>query len=103
MAISASAVLTDLIAGLEALWAETLEESEICVAVLDGPVDQSHPVLVDARLTRIDTLNLNDVANKGSAAQHGTQVASIIFGKHCEAMKGIAPHCRGLFIGSAFL
>ncbi len=69
----------------------------ICVAVLDGPVDQSHPCFEGANLTRLPTL-VSGVADRGSASQHGTHVASIIFGQHISPVPGIAPNCRGLII-----
>lgn len=84
-------------AGQQELWAETLGEPQICVAVLDGWVDRSHPCFMGAKLTPLELLTPN-ISHQGSAAQHGTQVTSIIFGQHHESVKGIAPHCRGLLI-----
>jgi cyanobactin maturation PatA/PatG family protease len=72
-------------------------DSRICVAVLDGPVDQSHPCFEGANLTQLPTL-VSGVANGGSASQHGTHVASIIFGQHNSPVRGIAPNCRGLIV-----
>jgi cyanobactin maturation PatA/PatG family protease len=89
--------MTTSIAGLQDLWAETFGDPQICVAVLDGLVDQSHPSLVDAKLTQLEPLTSN-ISNQGSAAQHGTHVTSIIFGQHHESVSGIAPQCRGLLI-----
>ena len=83
--------------GLQELWAETSGNPEICVAVLDGVADQSHPSLVGANLTRLAPIVPNTSA-QGSAAQHGTHVTSIIFGQHHESIKGIVPQCRGLLI-----
>ncbi|MFO1430686.1 MAG: PatA/PatG family cyanobactin maturation protease [Candidatus Competibacteraceae bacterium] len=85
------------IPGLKALWAETLGDPRICIAVLDGSVDQSHPSLAGANLTRIETL-VSHVSPRGPALQHGTHVASIIFGQHDGPIKGIAPRCRGLIL-----
>jgi subtilisin family serine protease len=85
------------IAGLNELWAETLGDDRICVAVLDGPVDQAHPSLVAANLTRLETL-ASGIDDQGPASQHGTHVTSIIFGQHDSPIKGIAPHCRGLIV-----
>ena len=86
-----------LIPGLTDLWAETLGDSRICIAVLDGPVDQSHPSLTAANLTRIETLVASS-AGRDQAAQHGTHISSIIFGQHNSPIRGIAPLCRGLII-----
>jgi cyanobactin maturation PatA/PatG family protease len=82
---------------LELLWEKSLGDSGICVAVLDGPVDQSHPSLSNASLTQLPTL-VSGIADQSSASQHGTHVASIIFGQHDTPVLGIAPHCRGLII-----
>jgi cyanobactin maturation PatA/PatG family protease len=83
--------------GLRRLWAETLGDARICIAILDGPVDQSHPSLAGANLSRIDT-SISACADGGPASDHGTHVASVIFGQHGGPVKGIAPHCRGLIV-----
>ncbi|BDM83090.1 S8 family peptidase [Acaryochloris marina] len=86
-----------LIAGLSDLWVETIGDPQISIAILDGFVDQSHPSLAEAKLTNLETIALK-ASQQGSAAQHGTQIASIIFGQHQSLLKGIAPQCRGLVI-----
>ncbi|WP_017317508.1 PatA/PatG family cyanobactin maturation protease [Mastigocladopsis repens] len=88
---------TTPIAGLQDIWAETFGEPQICIAVLDGLVDQAHSSLVGAKLTQLEPL-IPNISNQGSAAQHGTHLTSIIFGQHHESIKGIAPQCRGLLI-----
>jgi cyanobactin maturation PatA/PatG family protease len=90
---------TDVVStpGLDDLWAETHGDSHICIAVLDGPVDQSHPSLAEANLTRITTL-ASGTADLDRASEHGTHVTSIIFGQHDSPVKGIAPLCRGLIV-----
>lgn len=85
------------IIGLKELWAETLGDPRICIAVLDGPVDQLHPSLEVANLTHLETL-VPSGADQGPASQHGTHVASVIFGRHDGPVKGIAPYCRGLIV-----
>jgi cyanobactin maturation PatA/PatG family protease len=92
---SATNVVT--IAGLRELWAETLGDPRICVAVLDGPVDQSHPSLAAANLTQLETL-VSGSTGRGPACQHGTHIASVIFGQHDGPVKGIAPRCCGLIV-----
>jgi cyanobactin maturation PatA/PatG family protease len=82
---------------LKSLWNESLGTPSICVAVLDGPVDQSHPCFNGANLTTLPTL-VSGTANRGSASQHGTHVASVIFGQHGSPIQGIAPNCRGLIV-----
>jgi len=82
---------------LDALWNETLGDPDICIAVLDGPVDLSHPCFKGSALTEIQAL-VSDTSNAGYALQHGTHVTSIIFGQHNSAVQGVAPHCRGLIV-----
>jgi cyanobactin maturation PatA/PatG family protease len=82
---------------LKSLWNESLGDPGVCVAILDGSVDQSHPCFEGANLTRLPTL-VSSVAVRGFASQHGTHVASVIFGQHNSAVQGIAPHCRGLIV-----
>ncbi len=83
------------IPGLSDLWQETQGDSRVCIAVLDGPIDQSHPSLLQANLSQIDTL-VSGSGDQGPAASHGTHVASVIFGQHGSPVMGIAPHCCGL-------
>ena len=85
------------LAGLRELWAETLGDPRICIAILDGPVDRSHPSLVSAKLTRLDTL-VPAAADHSPATQHGTHITSVIFGGHDGPVKGLAPLCRGLIL-----
>ncbi|MBC8352095.1 MAG: S8 family serine peptidase [Planctomycetes bacterium] len=89
--------LASQLPGLEQLWARTSGDPRICIAVLDGPVDLTHPSLREAAITQI---NLDEVKDSGTTAlsDHGTHVTSIIFGSHDGPVKGIAPNCRGLII-----
>lgn len=82
---------------LNALWHETLGDPNICIAVLDGPVDPSHPCFKGSNLTEIQTL-VSGRSGTGYALQHGTHVASVIFGQHDSPVRGIAPQCRGLIV-----
>lgn len=83
--------------GIEQLWTESLGSPDICIAVLDGPVDLSHPCFEGANLTQIETL-VSGEADKREASQHGTHISSIIFGQHAGPVKGVAPACRGLIV-----
>ncbi len=88
---------TDLGSSLSALWQTNKGSQEICIAILDGPVDTSHDCFVGAQLTAINTVKKGE-ADRGPACSHGTHVASIIFGQHHGDVKGIAPGCRGLLL-----
>ncbi len=94
-----TAGFTDISAlpGLTSLWTESQGDPRICVAVLDGPVDQSHPCFDGANLTRLPTL-VSDVAGSGLMSGHGTHIASTIFGQHGSPVAGVAPGCRGLIV-----
>ncbi|MGO9271312.1 MAG: PatA/PatG family cyanobactin maturation protease [Terriglobia bacterium] len=93
--VSAAATNVTTIPGLPELWAKTLGDPRICIAILDSPVDVTHPSLAGANLTQIETLVSSEAAS-GLGADHGTHVASVIFGRHDSPIKGIAPQCRGL-------
>ncbi|MFD5299566.1 S8 family serine peptidase [Streptomyces mutabilis] len=82
---------------MEAPHEDLLGSPEVCVAVLDGPVDLSHPSFAGADLTRIDTL-VTEAPGPGAMSLHGTLVTSLIFGQPGEGMTGIAPRCRGLLL-----
>ncbi len=87
------------IPGIDALWAQTLGDCDICIALLDGPVDRSHPSLAGARLTLTqDAVGAGGAVKNDAACRHGTHVASVIFGQHAGPVQGIAPDCRGLSI-----
>lgn len=97
--LSSTQKTTDLASVLElpGLWRETLGDRRICVAVLDGPVDTSHSAFAGADLTQIDTL-ASGVASHGAALEHGTHIASVLFGQHDSPVKGVVPKCRGLIV-----
>ncbi|MEG4959330.1 MULTISPECIES: PatA/PatG family cyanobactin maturation protease [unclassified Microcoleus] len=73
-------------------------DSSICIAVLDGPVDQNHPCFQGADLTYLPTLVKADAQIGGSMSTHGTHVASIIFGQPGSPVEGIAPQCKGIIV-----
>src|SRR5262245_45380351 len=86
-----------LLSGIPELWAETLGDPAVCIAVLDGPVDLSHPSLEGANLTWGETL-VPGTIDLGPACRHGTHVASVIFGQHYGPVPGVAPRCRGVLL-----
>lgn len=97
MQLSAKGKYTNLLSGLSSLWASTLGDSSICIAVLDGLVDRSHPCFDGAKLINVETL-VSSIPGSGVALQHGTHIASVIFGQHHSSISGIAPRCSGLII-----
>jgi len=87
-------MLTDL----EDLWQHTRGDPAIAVAVLDGPVDLSHPCFEGARLRTLAT----EAAPAGTTIEpslHGTHVTSVLFGQHgAGGVNGVAPDCAGLVV-----
>lgn len=86
----------DRIPGLADLRDRCGRASEITIAVIDGPVDISHPVFGDARLDHLGGLSVAEAAQPSRS--HGTHVSSILFGRSDGPVSGIAPACRGLLI-----
>ncbi|MGW2834975.1 cyanobactin maturation protease PatG family protein [Streptomyces sp. NPDC001286] len=76
---------------------ELLGHRDVCVAVLDGPVDMSHPCFAGADLTRIETL-VKEPVGRGPMSLHGTHVASLLFGQPGSGVVGVTPSCRGLIL-----
>ncbi|HAZ43344.1 MAG TPA: hypothetical protein DCZ55_02380, partial [Cyanobacteria bacterium UBA11371] len=56
MATATRPTLASIIPGLQDLWAKTLGDDRICIAILDGIVDRTHPSLAGAKLTQLETL-----------------------------------------------
>src|SRR5262245_32366242 len=86
-----------MLPGLSELWEETRGDPDISIAVLDGPVDLSHPCFEGAALSALST-SVSATAEAGRAVEHGTFVASLLFGRHGSAVAGVAPECRGLIV-----
>ncbi|MCL4204285.1 MAG: S8 family serine peptidase [Pirellulaceae bacterium] len=82
---------------LTALWPLTRGVPDVCVAVLDGPIDCQHPALEGANLKQLDSFTASG-RQRGLPLLHGTHVASLIFGQHPGPFRGVAPHCRGIVI-----
>lgn len=70
----------------------------VCVAVLDGVVDEHHPCFEGARLKRLSTLIEEDANVDSAMVGHGTHVASLLFGQPNSVVDGLIPKCRGLIV-----
>lgn len=96
--------LLQIVDGLDALHKRTRGSPRICVALLDGAVDTSHPCFDGAKIERVPTLVKDDASASssdeapGPMASHGTHIASLLFGQTGSAVEGIAPGCRGLVV-----
>ena len=82
----------DLVSGLTRLWSESKGDAEICIAILDAPVDRADPCLASARIEQ------HWLGHQPHCSTHGTEVASVIFSWHDTAVLGIAPDCRGISV-----
>ncbi|MBV5275155.1 MAG: S8 family serine peptidase [Lamprocystis purpurea] len=80
--------------GLRELWGETRGDSRVFVAIIDGPVDTSHPAFLGKRLEVLE----DGLSPSDAAAEHATHIASIVFGQDGGPVHGIAPGCSGLVI-----
>jgi subtilisin family serine protease len=85
-----------LIPGLGALQARTRGDG-VRVAILDGPVDVTHPCFDGARLSAVQTL-VHEGAGPGRMSRHGTSVASIVLGQPGGPLPGVAPAATGLLV-----
>jgi PatG C-terminal/Subtilase family/PatG Domain len=92
-----AASLEALLPGLSALRNGNEGDPSICIALLDGPVDLSHPCFDGASLTPVNTIAPHCVTG-GSATRHGTHIASLLFGQPGSPLHGLVPRCRGLLL-----
>jgi cyanobactin maturation PatA/PatG family protease len=72
-------------------------DARVVIAILDGPVDLTHPALHGAKLVQLQSVT-PVAASGGRASAHGTHVASIIFSQPGTGIDGAAPRCTGLLI-----
>lgn len=118
---AASGFAIEQLPGLQTLWAETLGDPDVMIAVLDGPVDLGHDCFAGATIATSagqvapgqvapgqsdagasaspsNALDAEQASAVDDSAQHGTHVASIIFSQHGCGVTGVAPRCRGVII-----
>lgn len=90
------------IRGLATLWNITKGDPRVTIAVIDGPVDVSHPCFAGASLKTMPLKGRVAVTCRGKgqgSCNHGTQIASLLFAQHGHGpVQGIAPRCRGLIV-----
>jgi cysteine desulfurase/selenocysteine lyase len=82
------------IPGLQDLWRDTLGDPRVLIAILDGPVDLAHDAFRGSKVESLEPPPEHITA----AHDHGTHIASVVFGQHDGPVKGIAPQCRGVVI-----
>ena len=89
----------DLLKGLRELYEVTGGGSpEVTVAVIDGPVDFAHEVFAGSDIRTALGANTMSAEAGNKMAEHGTHVASILFGQPCTEVEGICPGVRGIII-----
>ena len=88
----------DLVPGLAALRALANGGAGIPIAVPDGPAALAHPALLGADLRMAEGATRWPARAGNRLAEHGTGVASVIFGQPGSPVEGIAPRARGLVI-----
>ncbi len=92
-------VTVSSIPGIQELWTKTTGDPRVRIAIIDGPVDISHPCFEGVELEeRLGQRRENNGKLTGAMAAHGTHIASVIFGRHGSPVEGIAPSCSGLLI-----
>jgi cyanobactin maturation PatA/PatG family protease len=82
-----------LLSDLAYVWSQTKGVQEVCIAILDTDVNLQHPTFSESahKLMKIEISEFN----ASSKTEHGTYVASLIFGN---GSKAIAPHSSGILI-----
>jgi cyanobactin maturation PatA/PatG family protease len=94
-----NALRINTIPGIPELWAETLGDKRVCIAVIDSNIDYEHSSFKGADIRTIGLFNSgNNGSNENYTLDHGTSLASIIFGQHHSLIKGLAPDCKGFII-----
>ena len=86
------------IPGMTTIWERSLGDPRVCIAILDGPVELSHPCFVGADLSRIESHWTDGKQLIPEAVEHATHITSVILGQHGSMVEGVAPLCRGINI-----
>ena len=88
----------DLLSGVRKLSDLANGGAGITIAVIDGPVDLEHAVFAGADISIASGATRWPARIGNRMAEHGTMVASILFGQPGSAVEGIAPNARGLVV-----
>jgi hypothetical protein len=86
------------IPGIAELWGRTLGDPEVRLAMLDGSVDLSHPCFIGADIVVVEPTWLPDAVEHELRREHGTWVASVLFGQPGGPVTGLAPRCTGIVV-----
>jgi hypothetical protein len=87
--------------GLAALRSHTRGAASVRVAMIDGPVDRTHPCFSGATLTDTPAGWTRDDSDDDGFIAHGTGIASMLFGQPDTPVEGVAPFVTGILIAAA--
>ncbi|WP_219463507.1 S8 family serine peptidase [Nonomuraea rhizosphaerae] len=73
----------------------------VTIGVLEGPPQLSHPCLAGADITVIEPWWLPPTLPIDITVDHGTYVASVLFGQPGTAVEGLTPAARGVFVATS--
>ncbi|MEA2623658.1 MAG: hypothetical protein QOH61_2568 [Chloroflexota bacterium] len=88
------------IPGVRELWGLTCGDPRVRVAVVDGPVDKTHPCFEGAAIEVVETGWLPEGCDEEYRIDHGTWVAGVLLGRHGSVSPGLAPGCTALVVPS---
>ncbi|GDY31806.1 S8 family serine peptidase [Gandjariella thermophila] len=86
------------IPGVRELWRHTVGEPDVTIGVVEGLPDLAHPCFAGAELTVLEPSWLPASLTHEVLTEHGTFVASVLFGQHHGPVRGLAPRCRGIVV-----
>ena len=78
--------------GLAPLMAASKGSASVTVAVIDGPVDRSHPALAAAQIEVLGDAQCDPL--EGAGCRHGTFITGLLVAARSEQAPGICPGCR---------
>jgi hypothetical protein len=91
-------VVLESIPGVQELWEQTLGDPAVTVGLVEGRPDLAHPCFRGADLTVVEPGWLPDIPPAAEVVEHGTFVASVLFGQPGGPVRGLAPRCRGIVV-----
>lgn len=89
--------LVEQIPGMLELWDKTKGDPSIRIGVLDTYIDENHDCFKGSGLELVNVLKRPKPSSEFDR-NHGTHVASLIFGQHMPMFKGVSPGCSGFII-----
>ena len=91
-AVASAAADMHAMVGLAPLMAASEGSTSVTVAVIDGPVDRTHPALTSAQIEVLGDAACEPL--EGVGCRHGTFTAGLLVAARSEQAPGICPGCR---------